>query len=253
MLYILKIKVSGYKLLDDNFEIDMTTKSRVYESDKLIEVEEIDKKLYRPRSIAIVGRNSSGKSTTLYLIRNALLLLKSGRWSYSKNAFRTDKIKLEILFYLNRFLYKYNVILGKNDDNANNDKEKYCQILHEELYELKYNRAVDIENIDYIEKKGKNISERLNQSLFDTSAITNLTRNNVFVDSFSTNILSGNISVLTGSFFECLKNCNSKLSSSIIRLLDNSIEYISCDDSELVTFKRTNKPEQVVKKEVQKK
>ena len=33
MLKVLKIKVNGYKLLEENFEIDLTTKARVYNDD----------------------------------------------------------------------------------------------------------------------------------------------------------------------------------------------------------------------------
>ena len=43
MLELLKVKASGFKLLEDNFELDFTTRTRVYQKDKLSEIEEIDK------------------------------------------------------------------------------------------------------------------------------------------------------------------------------------------------------------------
>ena len=64
MLDLLKIRINGFKLLKENFEIDLTTKARVYESDKAQEIQEVDKGLYLFHTNAFVGGNSSGKSTS---------------------------------------------------------------------------------------------------------------------------------------------------------------------------------------------
>ena len=64
---ILKIKVSGFRLLKDDFEINFLTKARVYEADIDDEVLELEPNLYIPTTTALVGRNSSGKTTVLDL------------------------------------------------------------------------------------------------------------------------------------------------------------------------------------------
>ena len=47
MLELLKVKANGFKLLEDNFELDFTTRTRVYQKDKLSEIEEIDKGTFK--------------------------------------------------------------------------------------------------------------------------------------------------------------------------------------------------------------
>ena len=67
MFKLLKVVVTGYKLLKDDFVIDFLSKARVYDEDKEKEVLEIDDGLYAFRTLAVVGGNSSGKSTILSL------------------------------------------------------------------------------------------------------------------------------------------------------------------------------------------
>ena len=100
MLELLKVKASGFKLLEDNFELDFTARTRVYQKDKLSEIEEIDKGLNTFRSIAFVGGNSSGKSTALSLVLKTLLFLQTGRWEFIPREFKKDSIDLNIVFYL---------------------------------------------------------------------------------------------------------------------------------------------------------
>ena len=68
MFKLLKVVVTGYKLLKDDFVIDFLSKARVYDEDKEKEVLKIDDGLYTFRTLAVVGGNSSGKSTVLSLI-----------------------------------------------------------------------------------------------------------------------------------------------------------------------------------------
>src|SRR5690554_3769170 len=68
-LKILKIKVSGYKLLEDGFTLNLLNRSRVYDEDKNDEIIEVLENLYIPTVTVFTGRNSSGKSTVLSLMR----------------------------------------------------------------------------------------------------------------------------------------------------------------------------------------
>ena len=85
MLKLLNIKVNGYKLLEDNFTFDFLTRTKVLEADLEKEVLKIDDVLYSFRTLAIVGGNSSGKSTVLALILKTIDFLSSGRWVYVEN------------------------------------------------------------------------------------------------------------------------------------------------------------------------
>lgn len=55
MFKILKVVVTGYRLLKDDFVIDFLSKARVYDEDKEKEVLEIDDGLYTFRTLAVVG------------------------------------------------------------------------------------------------------------------------------------------------------------------------------------------------------
>lgn len=248
MLKLLNLRVSGYKLLEENFTFDFLTRTKVLEADLEKEILKIDSLLYSFRTFAVVGGNSSGKSTVLSLILKTVDFLSSGRWNYIENEFKKDKIDLSVSFYLDGHIYFYSVDLLKNDseDERNN---LFAIVSNESLLKKKYVKAKGKKNLDNIGDAKNVTSEYLNNSLKDTSAIINLVKDNLIVDAFSNNnVISFNEGLLSNSFYNTLNNSNPELSSSIIKLLDNSIEYIKSDASDYVKFKRYNEDEQILKK-----
>lgn len=247
MLKVLKIKVNGYKLLKENFEINLTTRTRVYEDDLEKEVMQVDEGLNSLRSIAFVGGNSSGKSTILSLIFKTLVFLKTGRWKYIPREFKNDNITLEVVFYLDRDLYKYSVVLNKIDSDNNPTIDKYSPIGNEKLLKIKYMNSRGKKNLDLLETDGEDITNSLGDSLNDTSAITKLTKNQIFVDEFNTNnITNFNEVIVRNTFFTSLNSCSKKLVSAIIQLFDDSIEYIIYNNSDYVTFKHVDEEEIII-------
>lgn len=249
MLELLKVKASGFKLLEDNFELDFTTRTRVYQKDKLSEIEEIDKGLNTFRSIAFVGGNSSGKSTALSLVLKTLLFLQTGRWEFIPREFKKDSIDLNIVFYLEGFLYNYSCTFSKIEIDKLSIANIYSPITNEKLIKLEYNKARGIVNLDLLNTNGVDESEILKSSLLDTSAIAKITRDKISVDEFSNNnIVNFDVNIVRNTFFASLNSCDKELVSSIIKLLDESIEYIICDNSDLVKFKRINEKEIIISK-----
>lgn len=133
MLNLLKIEVSGFKMLDDKFKLDLMSKTRVYQEDKEKELFELDKGLYVFRTLAFVGSNSSGKSSVLSLLLKVLMFLQTGRWEYLKREFNKDEITIKTLFYLDGYLYNYSFSVGKIDDANLSPMNKYSPILKEKL------------------------------------------------------------------------------------------------------------------------
>lgn len=249
MLELLKVKASGFKLLEDNFELDFTTRTRVYQKDKLSEIEEIDKGLNTFRSIAFVGGNSSGKSTALSLVLKTLLFLQTGRWEFIPREFKKDSIDLNIVFYLEGFLYNYSCTFNKIEIDKLSIANIYSPITNEKLTKLEYNKARGIVNLDLLNTNGVDESEILKSSLLDTSAIAKITGDKISVDEFSNNnIVNFDGNIVRNTFFASLNSCDKELVSSIIKLLDESIEYIICDNSDLVKFKRINEKEIIISK-----
>lgn len=249
MLELLKVKASGFKLLEDNFELDFTARTRVYKKDKLSEIEEIDKGLNTFRSIAFVGGNSSGKSTALSLVLKTLLFLQTGRWEFIPREFKKDSIDLNIVFYLEGFLYNYSCTFSKIEIDKLSIANIYSPITNEKLIKLEYNKARGIVNLDLLNTNGVDESEILKSSLLDTSAIAKITGDKISVDEFSNNnIVNFDVNIVRNTFFASLNSCDKELVSSIIKLLDESIEYIICDNSDLVKFKRINEKEIIISK-----
>lgn len=249
MLELLKVKASCFKLLEDNFELDFTTRTRVYQKDKLSEIEEIDKGLNTFRSIAFVGGNSSGKSTALSLVLKTLLFLQTGRWEFIPREFKKDSIDLNIVFYLEGFLYNYSCTFNKIEIDKLSIANIYSPITNEKLIKLEYNKARGIVNLDLLNTNGVDESEILKSSLLDTSAIAKITGDKISVDEFSNNnIVNFDGNIVRNTFFASLNSCDKELVSSIIKLLDESIEYIICDNSDLVKFKRINEKEITISK-----
>ena len=249
MLNILKIKANGYKMLEKDFTIDFTAKARVYQEDKDKETIEIDKGLYLFRSTAIVGSNSSGKTTLLSLINKTFLFLQTGRWEYVQRDYKNNNIELEVVFYLDGKLYDYSVSFGKITFDNISPANKYAPILKENLVSMKYKKTNGIRNLDLLNIEGIEENNLFVYSLQDTSAITRITNGKIAVDDFTTNNASDFNSLLwRETFFECFNSCGKKLLSSIIKLLDESIEYIELGDLDYVRFKRKNEDEKILTK-----
>lgn len=248
MLKLLNIRVNGYKLLEENFTFDFLTRTKVLESDLEKEIFKIDTLLYSFRTLAVVGGNSSGKSTVLSLILKTIDFLSSGRWSYVENEFKEDKIGLSISFYLDGNIYFYSVNLLKNTSDEGRNR-LYALIDNESLFMKKYVKAKGKKNLENIDDVADVTSRYLQNSLKDTSAIINLVKENILVDAFTNNnVIAFDEGLLSNSFYNILDNSNKELASSIIKLLDDSIEYIKSDSSDYVKFKRYNEDEQILKK-----
>lgn len=247
MLKILSIKVSGYKLLKDNFEINFVNKARVNKEELETEVLQIDENLYTFRNFAFVGANSSGKSTILSLILEVGIFLQTGRWQYNPLEFKNDKITLKISFYLNDYLYSYETSFKKIDAGKMTISGIYLPIENEKLKKIKYDANKGRTALIQLEESKTYDNSLLEKSLYDTSAISILTKNEIIVDQFNTNsVVNFTESIVRNSFFELLPECDKKLSTSIIQLLDNSIEYIIYNNENNIRFKRFGEDEKIV-------
>ena len=115
---LLKVKVpSGYKMLTKDFEINFMTKTRINKDASNNDLIELEDDFYYPIETVFIGKNSSGKTTSLSLVRVVLKLLGSGRID---NDFLRDgeKFSLDVIFYTNGIIYEY--IGGFTKDTTKN-------------------------------------------------------------------------------------------------------------------------------------
>lgn len=173
---ILKIIISGYKLLENNFEIDFLNKARVNSSDKDDEVIELDEGLYIPTTIVFTGKNASGKSSVLSMIEFVNELLLSGRIKYDKLDFRSKTIKLTVFFYLLETVYKYESNISIPEATLLNESS-YCKFSNEKLYSKKYSKSYSkrILDLDFDE------DNTYTSNVSDTSILYKLTNKRTLV------------------------------------------------------------------------
>lgn len=240
MIHLLKIIVSGYKMLEDNFLIDFTTKAKVLDELES-EIYKIDENLCAFNVVSYTGSNASGKTTVLNLINNSLKLIQTGRWIYNKRDFSSNMIKMYLEFYKDGIVYVYQSdIYPCSEDEVNSNYNYFCKILNEKIKMAVYKSYA-----------GKNYLKKLNfeeanasSGIEDTSSLQFWCKDQIYVDFMS----AYSVSNITENFFTNLNSFSLELISSIIRLLDDSIEYIKCTTGQLVKFKRLNEEEILLSK-----
>ena len=107
MMRLLKIIIKNYKLLDDNFSLEFIPKGRKNIEDKEFELNQIDDNLYTFATMAVIGKNASGKTTTLEALAIAYDILSNFKIKHSLNEIKNNNktISLELYFYYNKYLY----------------------------------------------------------------------------------------------------------------------------------------------------
>lgn len=221
---LLKLVVSGYRLLEDGFTIDFLSKARVNALDKEDEIIELDQGLYIPTTTVFTGKNASGKSSILALVELVYELLNRGRVAYNKLDFRGKDIHLEIYFYLNQTIYKYEGTLAV--PTLMLPGEKYnCVIVSETLLSKNYTKSMQKDPYEATFKKVENLNE-INVS--DTSILYNITKNSNF--HFNTNAVmqSVDFNTLFKLFKIILKS--EALILTITNLFDDNIKHFSYDE-----------------------
>ena len=147
---LLKIIIKNYKLLDDNFSLEFIPKGRKNIEDKEFELNQIDDNLYTFATMAVIGKNASGKTTTLEALAIAYDILSNFKIKHSLNEIKNNNktISLELYFYYNKYLYYYKTDLGYEPIND------FVSFKNEELYNCFYYKSYsnDIFNLDKYSK-----------------------------------------------------------------------------------------------------
>lgn len=210
---ILTINVPlGYKMLSKNFSINFMTKTRISKDALSDELLELEKDFYYPIETIFIGKNSSGKTSTLELIVTAFEFLRTGR---IESPFLNDKelFEIEIVFYDKGFIYKYTGAFVK--ELAINDK--YLIIKNETLGKttIKESYKKDLSNASFAAEKS--FSPCLEG---DTSMITRI------IDNIGFNIMLdkvGDKATLFDIFYDYLAK---ETFDALVHLFDDSVEFI---------------------------
>jgi len=149
---LLKIKVpSGFKMLAKDFEINFMTKTRINKDAPNNDLIELEEDFYYPIETVFIGKNSSGKTTSLSLVCAVLGFLDSGR---IRNDFtwEGETFELETIFYTNGIIYKYK---GSFTKDGNNNGE-FLIIKNESLEKttMKDSYKKDLSNAAFFKEHG---------------------------------------------------------------------------------------------------
>ena len=131
---LLRARASNYKNCCDDFTIDLVAKSKKTSEDKEYELQEIAEDLYVFNTAVFVGKNASGKTSAIELFNCCYSIL--GEFSLEDKHYNYDNVKLEIIFYHENYIYKYNTVL-KADPNF----ESKVNFTEQHVYRKKYYKS----------------------------------------------------------------------------------------------------------------
>lgn len=134
---ILRVKASGFKRLADQFTIDFLSKARVNESDKDDEIIALADALYMPTSTVLTGKNASGKTTVLSLLKLVHELLDKGRIKFDPMYFDGSTIHLEVHFFHEEKVFHYQGQINSPSLKVM-EGDDYCEFSNESLGSKKY-------------------------------------------------------------------------------------------------------------------
>lgn len=227
---LLRIEVDGLRIFCKNIKIDFTPQKRVY-SDKSEMFYNISSNIYHHNVLAFVGKNASGKTTTLKLITFIIQLLnnESINSDYNRSILDTiiDKNVSVFTTYFSvgkESIYKLETTI-KRDVSNDDDRIKYI-IDYEKLYE-KSIKGISSKRVifDFTEGNIKHTREEdLEYLPDDVSIIIALNKKN------ASRILCKD--EINWTDFNLVRVFGD-ISGELLELLDKSIEYLKCDTMEV--------------------
>ena len=236
---LLNLTISGYKLCDNNFNICLTPIANKSKEDKEYELSEIDENLYVFNTISIVGKNASGKTTSIEALAIAYDILSNFKIKKTLDFLRiSPELTLEFYFYHEHFLYYYktNLIYNKNND--------YVVFNNEELYKTKYYKSYA--NSLYNLKKYEKI--KITKDLPEDTSILYYILKEISTRCFYYNSLIENIIPLD-EIIDMYSLYNPNMINIIIELFDNNIKDIKMENKNkfIITYKNKKKEEKTKK------
>jgi len=130
---ILKIVISGFRLLKDNFTLDFMPLQPNKKPEYDGELASIADRVYLPVCQAFLGNNGEGKTTVLHVLYYCYLLLAEGRIAYHSMDFSKESISLKIYFSYEENLYLYETkVLPPSQMSFTH--EAYCRLENQKLF-----------------------------------------------------------------------------------------------------------------------
>lgn len=145
---LLRVRASNYKNCCDDFTINLVAKSKKTSEDKEYELQEIAEDLYVFNTAAFIGKNASGKTSAIELMECGYSIL--GEFRLEDKHYNYDNVKLEIIFYHEDTIYKYNTVLKSDAILGNKANFTEQHIYRKKYYKSKNKEIYSIEGFEEI-------------------------------------------------------------------------------------------------------
>ena len=155
---LLKVVANKFKLCDKDFTISFVPTGNKTVADKEFELQEIAEDLYVFSTLGVIGKNASGKTTTVELLSVVYDIFSYFRINGSKNIFKfiENDISLDITFYHEGTVYRYLTDLYKNSNSVDNTSVFFK---NEKLFKREYKKAHAKNLFDF--EKFEEVSENI--------------------------------------------------------------------------------------------
>jgi len=164
---LLQIKATNFKLCEDSFTISFIPIANKTQEDKEFELHEIDDDLYTYKTVGIVGKNASGKTTSVDLLSVVYDIFSNYRIKSSSDFFKFSNkpVNIDVTFYHEGFLYRYVTDLYKNQNVVD---ERTILFKNQRLWRREYKKSHSKNLFDYEKYEEMDVNNELPE---DTSII----------------------------------------------------------------------------------
>lgn len=227
---ILKVSASGFKKCVDNLSISFVPKANKTQEDKEFELNKIDDELYVFSTIGIIGKNASGKTTTVKLLALVYEIFSFFRVTHTEGIFINNRdIFLDVTFYHEGYLYRYLTNLSLFNGSI-------VIFNNESLYKRKYYKTYASNLFNYEKYEKINIEKNLPE---DISIIYELIKKIDIRGNFYSSVDDSYNSYA----FDIYKNMENgeKIIETILKMFDEHLDTISIIDKDKYQVKYVNK------------
>ena len=211
---LLRVKAKHFKNCADDFAIDLVARSRKTTEDKEYELQEIADELFVFNTMSFIGKNASGKTSAIELLDTCYSIL--GEFRLEDKHYAYENVELEIIFFHEGYIYKYEVLLGADTSLGNKAIFKNEHIYRKKYYKTYVNEIYDEASFTELKELGA-LPEDTSNIFF---VLKKKTTRAIYFDSF------GNGADTYQMMFKALKNYNIEagILANIMRIFDENIE-----------------------------
>ncbi|MEE8808146.1 MAG: AAA family ATPase [Lactimicrobium sp.] len=149
---LLRVKADCFKNCISGYEIDFVARSKKTAEDKEYELQEVADGLFVYNTLAVVGKNASGKTTAMELLDAAYSIL--GTFRLEGKSYSYDNVRLTLDFYHDGFIYRYDCTLMDADAMGSKAVFKEQHIQRKKYYKTRIGKIYEDAGFEKVKADG---------------------------------------------------------------------------------------------------